>query len=225
MAKDWKSDLKEIISSQQNSVKKVIDDRNNREAERLKKIKEIKNIIRPRFEYIKELIDSDKYLLSTFSGESDQDTQKEQSAPIAAAPVRSQQIGVSQGPQGLQGVRIPDEHERFIETAKKGEMTLKPKINEGPAELVLIMPSLSDVNRLDLMYKIEFKDEKPVLHAFDLVSSGKMKNNGSAHDKFEDFIQDTLKRFLLSWFTRKEGTELDKERKFTLVIDAHGLDR
>jgi hypothetical protein len=62
-----------------------------------------------------------------------------------------------------------------------------------------------------------------VLHAFDLLSAGKMNNNGTAHDKFEDFVQDTLKRFLLSWFTRKEGTELDKERKFTLIIEGHGL--
>jgi hypothetical protein len=50
-----------------------------------------------------------------------------------------------------------------------------------------------------------------------------MENNGSAHDKYEDFIQDTMKRFLLSWFRHKEGTELDKERKFELHIIAHSL--
>ena len=71
--------------------------------------------------------------------------------------------------------------------------------------------------------QIEFKDEKPVLHAYHLLSQGKMENQGSAHDKFEDFVQDTLKRFLLSWFTRKEGTERDKERKFELYIIGHGL--
>jgi hypothetical protein len=68
------------------------------------------------------------------------------------------------------------------------------------------------------MYQIEFREEKPILHAFELLPAGKMKNNGSAHDKYEDFVQDTLKRFLLSWFSRKEGSELDKERTFKLII-------
>ena len=41
MAKDWKGELKDIITSQQKSIKQVIDDREKREAERLKKIDEI----------------------------------------------------------------------------------------------------------------------------------------------------------------------------------------
>ncbi len=208
MAKDWKTELKEIITSQQKSIKQVIDDREKREAERLKKISEIKNIIKPRLEFIKELIEKDKYLLATFdersSGEHD----------TASTPMP--EIRITPSPP-------KDERAQFIETAKRGELVKVPKIMEGPAELALIMPALSDVNRLDLMYQIEFSDEKPVVHSFDLLPSGKMQNNGSAHDKFDEFVQDTIKRFLLSWFTRKEGTELDKERKFTLIIEGHGL--
>ena len=66
MAKDWKSELKEIITSQQKNVKKVIDDREKRETERIKQITEIKNIIKPRFEFIKEQIEKDKYLFFNF---------------------------------------------------------------------------------------------------------------------------------------------------------------
>jgi hypothetical protein len=211
MAKDWKGELKDIISSQQNKIKTVIDNRDKRESERMKKIKEIKNILKPRLEYVKELIEKDKYLLSSFEESPSNDT-------TTTSNESSKEVGdvMAQAQKG-------DEHGQFIDLAKRGEFVKTPKISEGPAEMVLIMPSLSDVNRLDLMYQIEFKDEKPVLHAFDLLPAGKMKNNGSAHDKFEDFIQDSLKRFLLSWFTRKEGTELDKERKFTLVIEGHGL--
>jgi hypothetical protein len=210
MAKDWKSELKDIITSEQNKIKTVVDDRGKREAERLKKINEIKNIIKPRLEYIKDLIEKDKYLISAL-----------EEKPRADIDPTAGETGVEGG--GGITHQPKDEREQFIEVARRGERVITPKISEGPAELVLMMPSLSDVNRLDLMYQIEFKDEKPVLHAFDLLSAGKMNNNGTAHDKFEDFVQDTLKRFLLSWFTRKEGTELDKERKFTLIIEGHGL--
>jgi len=215
MAKDWKTELKEIITSQQSNIKKVIDDREKREAERIKKINEIKKLIKPKFEYVKELIEKDKYLLSTF------ETKPPKSPPAPEA-------GVAKLPEGglsQAGAMLEEKDERtlFMEAVKRGDHVKVPTINEGPAELVLIMPTLSDVNRLDLMYQIEFKDEKPILHAFDLLPAGKMKNNGSAHGNFEDFIQDTLKRFLLSWFTRKEGTELDKERKFTIVIEGHGM--
>ncbi len=209
MAKDWKSELKEIITSQQKSIKGVIDDREKRESERLKKINEIKNIIKPRLEFIKELIEKDKYLLSTFEESPSED---------AALTSKTPEIK-----EGMNIVQEQDEQTRFIEQAKHGQRVKVPTIEEGPAEIVLFMPSLSDVNRLDIMFQIEFKDEKPVLHAFDLLSAGKMQNNGSSHGNFEDFVQDTLKRFLLSWFTRKEGTELDKERKFTLIIEPHGM--
>lgn len=211
MAKDWKSELKDIITSQQNKIKTVIDDRDKRESERMKKIKEIKNILKPRLEYVKELIEKDKYLLSSFE------------QPLATDATTTSDESSTEVSRGIVQTQNGDEREQFIDQAKRGEFVKTPKISEGPAEMVLIMPSLSDVNRLDLMYQIEFKDEKPVLHTFDLLPAGKMKNNGSAHDKFEDFIQDSLKRFLLSWFTRKEGTELDKERRFTLVIEGHGL--
>ncbi|WP_455392696.1 hypothetical protein [[Eubacterium] cellulosolvens] len=209
MAKDWKSELKEIVTSQQNKIKTVIDDRNKREAERIKKIDEIKKIIKPRLEYIGELIEADKYLLSTFEEE---------------PPTASAEDTETDAEKGIPPQHVPSEvRDEFIDTSRRGERVAKPKIKESPTELVLIMPALSDVNRLDLMYQIEFREGKPVLHAFDLLSAGKMKNNGSAHDNFEDFVQDTLKRFLLSWFTRKEGTELDKERTFKLVIEPHGM--
>ena len=53
-----------------------------------------------------------------------------------------------------------DEPPQFIEAIRRGESVKVPIIKEGPAELVLIMPALSDIHRLDLLYKIEFKDEK-----------------------------------------------------------------
>ena len=176
MAKDWKSELKDIVSSQQKNIKTVIDDREKRETERLKKIDEIKKIIKPRFEYVRELIEKDKYLLSTFEQESKAEATTERSKI-------EPQLGTITPKSEM------DEQTRFIEEAKHGLQVKSPTVKEGPAEIVLFMPSLSDINRLDLLYQIEFKDEKPVLHAFDLLPAGKMQNNGSAHSDFEDFIQ------------------------------------
>lgn len=220
MAKDWKNEIKEIVSSQHNNIKNVIIDRQKREEEKLKEIDDIKKIIKPRFEFVKDLIEKDKYLISAIEENNNESTEgSSESAQFSSREVTLNYIGSNSG-----NINV-DEQKRieFIESAKRGEKVSVPKISEGPAEMVLIMPNLSEVNRLDLMYQIEFKDDKPVLHSFNLLSSGKMINNGSAHGKYEDFVQDTLKRFLLSWFTRKEGTELDKERTFKLIIEGHGL--
>ena len=207
MAKDWKSELKDIITSNQKQIKQVIDNREKREAERLKKISEIKAVIKPRMEFIREMFEKDDYL----------------------RPRDKKDIGTKEG-KGVVGV--PDNNRNlqtdiiespFIDSARRGDRVEVPTIKEDMAEMVLVMPVLSEVNRLDLLYKIEFKEEKPILHSYNLLSQGKMENNGSAHDKFEDFVQDTIKRFLLSWFRRKEGTELDKERKFELHIYSHGM--
>jgi hypothetical protein len=226
MATDWKKELKEIISSQQNNIKKVIEDRDKRENERLKKITEIKDIVRPRFEFIKELIEKNKYLISAIEEQSTANA--EATANDLTVGMKSVNVGISSGlttPSATGSAITPEETKRlqFIDNAKRGKQVAIPEIKEGEAEIAIIMPALSDVNRLDLMYQIEFKEEKPVLHAFELLSAGKMQNNGSAHGNFEEFVQDTLKRFLLSWFTRKEGTELDKERTFKIIYDSHGL--
>ena len=222
MAKDWKGELKDIISSQQNKVKLVIDDREKREKARLKKIDEIKNIIKPRLEFVKDLIEKDKYLISTI--------ELREEAKIKLSKVSVENGGkTDQVTQASPNHKEPgpgiagEDHVDFIEISRRGERVSMPKINESTTELVLVMPALSDVHRLDLMYQIEFKEEKPILHAYHLLPAGKMENQGSAHDKYEDFVQDTLKRFLLAWFTRKEGTELDRERKFELHIIGHGL--
>jgi hypothetical protein len=224
MAKDWKGELKEIVTSQQKSIKKVIDDRDKRESERLNKIDEIKKIIKPRFEFIKELIDKDKYLITPIESAGEPEKRKI-SKLVMSEPGEAEAAAVLTSGPGEEKPAIVGgkPNEEFIEQSKRGELVPNPKINESATELVLIMPSLSDVNRLDLMYQIEFQEEKPVVHAYHLLPSGKMESQGSAHDKFEDFIQDTMKRFLLSWFTRKEGTERDKERKFELHIIGHGL--
>lgn len=216
MAKDWKNELNSIISSQQNSIKQVIDERDERENDRLKKIDEIKNIVRPRFEYIKEQIEKDKYLITKIETKESNTKLGKASSKEPEPPTREPEYNEpkSAGENG---------DFDFLDISRRGERVSMPKINEGSTEIVLIMPALSDVNRLDLMYQVEFRDEKPVLHAFNLLPAGKMENNGSAHDNYEDFVQDTLKRFLLSWFTRKEGTERDKERKFQLVIRSHGM--
>jgi hypothetical protein len=223
MAKDWKSELKEIVIGQQKSIKSVIDDREKRESERIKKIEEIKKIIKPRFDYIKDIIEKDKYLISTVE-HVESSKLKLSKVAVGGEGESQSQVEVQQQPTipTISGVS-PGDNVDFVEVSRRGERVSKPKINESTTELVLVMPSLSDVNRLDLMYQIEFQEEKPVLHAYHLLSAGKMENQGSAHDKFEDFVQDTLKRFLLSWFTRKEGTERDKERKFELIIHGHGL--
>jgi hypothetical protein len=200
MAKDWKSELKDIITSNQKQIKQVVDDREKREKDRLKKIDDLKSIVRPRMEFIQEQFGKDKYLVS------EEKTDNKKGDGTVYTPGTSDVI-----------------ESEFIDSARRGDSVAVPTIKEDVAELALIMPMLSDVNRIDLMYKIEFQDEKAILHSYNLLPQGKMENNGSAHDNYEDFVQDTLKRFLLSWFRHKEGTELDKERKFELHIIAHAL--
>jgi hypothetical protein len=208
MAKDWKSELKDIVTSNQKTIKQVIENRDNREKERLKRIKEIMDIIKPRMEFIKELFEKDNYLISKDEVETGESVSVDQGENVAQ-------------PQPLLKPDIIQSE--FIDSARRGEKVPVPTIKEDVSEILLLMPSLSEVNRLDLLYRIEFKDEKPVLHSYNLLSQGKMENNGSAHGNFEEFIQDTLKRFLLNWFKRKEGTELDKERKFELHYIARAL--
>lgn len=206
MAKDWKAELKDIVTTNQKTIKKVIDERNNREKDQLKKIEEIKNIIKPRMEFIKELFEKDENLTATI------DSLQESSDEKLAVE------GPTQASTPHDIIKT-----QFIDSARRGERVAIPTIKEDAAEILLIMPALSEVNRLDLLFQIEVNEEKPVLHAYNLLSQGKMENNGSAHSNYEDFIQDTMKRFLLNWFKRKEGTELDKERKFELHFIARAL--
>jgi len=208
MGKDWKSELKDIVTSNQKTIKQVIEDRDKREKDRLKKIEEIKNLIKPRMEFIKDLFEKDNFLKS-------QPEELSEESEGGIKPGASNFSTTNEAPDVIQS--------KFIDSARRGERVAIPTIKEDAAEILLVMPVLSDVNRLDLMYQIEFKEEKPVLHAYNLLAQGKMENNGSAHGGFDDFIQDTMKRFLLSWFRRKEGTEMDKERKFELHIVSHGM--
>ena len=218
MAEVWKKELKDIINSGSKDIEKVIAARDARENERLKEINDIKKVIRPRMEFIKDIFEKGNYFASTTdnalggSGE----TEKVPTTP-------TDRVDVVKDDHAGAGLDICEDGSAFIEACRRGKRVSVPTVNEGPTELVLIMPVLSDVNRLDLLFRVEFKEDKPVLHAYDLLSSGKLQDNGSAHDDFECFIQDTLKRFLLSWFTRKRGTELDKERKFQLHITGRGL--
>ena len=185
MAKDWKSELKDIINSNQKTIKQVIENRDNREKERLKKIKEIMDIIKPRMEFIKELFEKDDYLISKDGDETGKEILTDKVEP---------------GPQPQPTPKPDIIQSEFIDSARRGEKVRVPTIKEDISEILLLMPTLSDVNRLDILYRIEFKEEKPVLHSYNLLSQGKMENNGSAHGNFEEFIQDTLKRFLLNWF-------------------------
>ena len=158
MAQDWKSELKEIVTSELGRVKKVVDDRNGREKERLKKIKKIKNIIIPRMEFIKELFEKKKYLISTIEPARSDQLKTEGTKADNANEVQVQIVDD----------RVPvsgDKGSAFMEVCRRGERVAVPMIKEGEAELVLFMPELSDVNRLDLMYKIELKDGKLVLNA------------------------------------------------------------
>ncbi len=99
-----------------------------------------------------------------------------------------------------------------------------PKITEGENEVEFIMPGLSEVNKMDMYYRIEFEDDNNVvLNAYDKYSAGKLELVGKAENDFETFIEANIKRFLLNWYNRKKGDELAHERVLQLKITSKSL--
>ncbi len=100
---------------------------------------------------------------------------------------------------------------------------LPPKIIEDDLKITLEMPRLSEVNSLDLVYKIEMRGEITYLRVYNLYPDGKLDQTGFTEDDYDDFVKDSLKSFLQSWYTRKIGTELDKEREYEIMISHRAI--
>lgn len=99
-----------------------------------------------------------------------------------------------------------------------------PKIVETAYEIEFIMPGLSEVNKMDMQYRIEFNNDNGViLCAYDKCSTGKMELAGKVESDFESFIECNITRFLMSWYKRKTGDELAKERVLQLKITSKAM--
>jgi hypothetical protein len=97
-------------------------------------------------------------------------------------------------------------------------------VTDSQFEIKLVMPTLSEVNQMDLLFKIEFDEEEvPVLNVYNKFSDDKVEFLRSTDKEFSSFIEDCIVRFILSWYKRKLGDELAKDRMISLKIRSETL--
>ena len=94
-------------------------------------------------------------------------------------------------------------------------------ITDSEFEFELVMPQLSEVNKMNLRYRIEFDtDDNAILHAFNVYSAGKIELVGSTGNDYTIFIENSIKYFIINWYKRKTGDELIKEQEVKLTISS-----
>lgn len=99
-----------------------------------------------------------------------------------------------------------------------------PFMTESEFEFELNMPQLSEVNKMNLRYTIEFDtDDNAILHAFNVYSVGKTELVGSTGNDYPIFIENSIKYFMINWYKRKRGDELFKEQEVKLKISSKSI--
>lgn len=114
------------------------------------------------------------------------------------------------------------ETKSVISGGKKKSEDIYPKIVENGNEIIFEMPKLSEVNAMDLVYSVEVGEDFARLRAFK-KSPRKVDAFSSTDKDYDSFVKDTIKRFILAWYSRKLSDELDKEREFVIKITSQGL--
>ena len=118
-------------------------------------------------------------------------------------------------------IKIMHNDQDFAEEFRQMDL---PRVQQLERGVEFIMPELSDVNRMDMHYIIEFdENNSAILQAYDKYSAGKMEARGSVEADYETFIEEKIKRFLKNWYNRKTGDELAKERMLELKITSKPL--
>jgi hypothetical protein len=170
MNNKWQSEIKKLINSSHHELRQLQEAQEARHSEKILKISELKNILRPKLAFVISVMQKD-----------------------------------------------PDLGKDFLENGL-------PKLNEADNEVEFIMPGLSEVNKMDMYYRIEFEDNnKVVLCAYDKYSADKLELVGKIEDDFETFIEENIKRFLVNWYNRKKGDQLAQERVLQLKITSRSL--
>jgi hypothetical protein len=91
-------------------------------------------------------------------------------------------------------------------------------------EIKLVMPTMSEVNQMDLFFKIDFDEEEaPVLKVYNKFSDDKLEFVRSTYKNYSVFIEDSITRFILSWYKRKLGDEIAKDRMLELKIRSDAI--
>ena len=103
-------------------------------------------------------------------------------------------------------------------------------------EYEMVMPELTDVAAVDLLFRIEIRAEKirgeneprmsVFLRAYHKYSDTLLDQKGylelpygpADQKSVDDFVKSTILRFIESWYTRKIGEEKDKEREYEVKI-------
>jgi len=103
-------------------------------------------------------------------------------------------------------------------------------------EYEMIMPELADVVAANLLFRIEVRGEKKrgeeipkmsvFLRAYHKYSDTRLDQKGNLElpyepadeKKVDDFVKDSITGFIESWYTRKIGEEMDREREYEVKI-------
>jgi hypothetical protein len=97
-------------------------------------------------------------------------------------------------------------------------------ISDSEFEIKLVMPTMSEVNNMDLLFKIGFNDKNDaLLLVYNKYSTDKMEFVSSADKNFEKFIEESITRFILNWSKRKLGEEVAKDRTLKLKIHSEAI--
>ena len=137
MNKKWQAEIRKIISNSHREIKKIRAAQEDQKKARAMKIQDIKRILLPKLEFVKNIMNKD------------------------------QELG-----------REPSQNDL-------------PKIRDAESEVEFIMPELSEVNKMDMHYRIDFNDDNTaILHAYDKSSIGKMDHIGSTENDYELFIEE-----------------------------------
>ena len=112
--------------------------------------------------------------------------------------------------------------EKFKENIPEGPSVYtqdQAYIADSEFDIELRMPNMSDVNKMDLLFRIEFDDKLcAVLRVYNKYSPDKIELVGSADKDLSPFIEASITQFILSWYKRKLGDEIAKEKMLELKV-------
>lgn len=98
-----------------------------------------------------------------------------------------------------------------------------PEIEDAGTEVRLVMPRLSEVNHIDLVYSLELKEDLVLLKSYKRIGDGRLEQSGFADRDHEEFVKSSLLSFIKAWFGRRVSDEKDKSRELRLVVEQRGL--
>ena len=96
------------------------------------------------------------------------------------------------------------------------------EIFDNGMELRITRSGISEVNSIDLLFIFDILSENLKLKVYN-ENAGERKYIAETEDYFEEFIMDTIKTFIRSWYQRRFGDELLKEKEYEVHVKSTEL--